>query len=393
MKKFYYLLVCMFILSQSFAQTTCIITYALDSATSNFTFATNVGQANSIYNWDYGDGTFDSAAIGYHQYASSGNYAVCYNEYDSTGATNLYSCCINVSAPVYCSYTSFITDPNNDGLINFSNNTFSPTAIVNWDFGDGINGTGQNITHQYVILATYNVCMTVIDGIDTCVSCTQIVVTTLPQVFCSFNYTNDSLLPNVVNFNHNTLDSLSTTFWTFGDNDSTLGNNVVHTYAMQGTYVVCVYENDSLGNPVCNVCQAVFAGNAPPCYFSTSQQPNLFTYDLVANFDTINYLTSWDFGDGNLGSGNNIQHTYTNAGPYTICAYQIDSITSTIICQSCQTIYAGSSSICAANFAISSAGLNVYFVDNSNSNPATTTYLWDFGDGEVVMYDFQCTRI
>ena len=48
MKKIYYLLVCMFILSQSFAQTTCIITYALDSSTSNFTFATNAGQANQL---------------------------------------------------------------------------------------------------------------------------------------------------------------------------------------------------------------------------------------------------------------------------------------------------------------------------------------------------------
>ncbi len=382
MKKIYFLLVCMFMLTQAKSQTTCLITYSLDSATSTYTFATNAGQANSIYSWDYGDGTIDSVAIGYHQFAIAGNYAVCYNEYDSTGTIVLYSCCVSVSAPINCSYTTYLTDPNNDGLVSFSCNSFSPTATVNWDFGDGVIGIGQNINHQYVILATYNACMTIIDGPDTCVSCTQIVVTSLPQVFCNFNYTNDSLLPNVVTFSHSTLDSLSTTFWTFGDNDSTWGNNVTHTYAMQGTYVVCVYENDSLGNPVCDVCQAVYAGSAPPCYFGASQQANLFTYDVVAYFDTINYLTSWDFGDGNLGSGNNIQHTYTNPGPYTICAYQIDSLTSTIVCQSCQTIYAGSSTVCAANFATSASGLDVYFVDNSNSNPATTTYLWDFGDGD-----------
>lgn len=34
----------------------------------------------------------------------------------------------------------------------------------------------------------------------------------------------------------------------------------------------------------------------------------------------------WDFGDGSTASGQNVQHTYTTAGSYTVCAYLWDSL-------------------------------------------------------------------
>ena len=94
----------------------------------------------------------------------------------------------------------------------------------------------------------------------------------------------------------------------------------------------------------------------------------------------------WDFGDGNTGSGPQIDHTYAEAGTYTVCL----TITNDAGCDdtTCQTIYVQESDwdTCYAEF-------SMYSTDGTATNPGNTfqfedwssddvvAWQWDFGDG------------
>ncbi|MDB5253478.1 MAG: hypothetical protein JWP27_2647 [Flaviaesturariibacter sp.] len=124
--------------------------------------------------WTFGDGrdtcydlpnpvTLASLGIDHH-YAAPGTYSVCVKLYYLGG-------CVAVSCrPVTVRATNgacgaFLTDsltaertvsfrgagiqPPNDHVINYR-----------WTYGDGTQGTGQNVTHTYATGGTYNVCLT-----------------------------------------------------------------------------------------------------------------------------------------------------------------------------------------------------------------------------------------
>ena len=89
---------------------------------------------------------------------------------------------------------------------------------------------------------------------------------------------------------------------------------------------------------------------------------------------------SWDFGDGTLGSGNPVSHTYASSGNYTV------RMTATNECGA--TFAQGTLSVCGpasgASFTWTPAdpvvGQWVYFHAQASGTPPLA-YAWDFGDG------------
>lgn len=110
--------------------------------------------------------------------------------------------------------------------------------------------------------------------------------------------------------------------------------------------------------------------------------------------DTIlNY--TWDFGDGNFGTGANPVHTYSNAGTYNVCLYtafvhnniaQVDTI--------CNMVNAGNTGACSSAFTYATIfGNNFQFDATASGGTAPYQFNWDFGDtlnatGDSVMHAF-----
>ncbi|MCP4017148.1 MAG: PKD domain-containing protein, partial [Delftia sp.] len=116
--------------------------------------------------------------------------------------------------------------------------------------------------------------------------------------------------------------------WNFGDGTSGTGASADHAYASAGIYDVTVTVSDGYGGEASDVCQTEIvqlpAYNVAPeaeaggPYTGGMEQAVVFdgsgSYDL--NLDTMTY--SWDFGNGETGSGVSPSYTWHDAGTYTV---------------------------------------------------------------------------
>ncbi|MGO9456416.1 MAG: PKD domain-containing protein, partial [Acidimicrobiales bacterium] len=116
----------------------------------------------------------------------------------------------------------------------------------------------------------------------------------------------------------------------FGDGSSTSGEvsspyasvKIDHTYSTAGTFTVGVYTSDSSDTRGSAILQVTATGTIPLTADAGGDQT--VTAGVPTTFDASGShpstsITSyhWDFGDGNTGSGESIQHTYSTPGTYT----------------------------------------------------------------------------
>ena len=188
------------------------------------------------------------------------------------------------------------------------------------------------------------------------------------------------------------------TFWTwdFGDGETSIQQNPVHTYAANGEYIASLtissqdsscfsyielmvrVTNDSI---LPNDCEAMFY------YFQGNDQNTVNFIDESYGYPTE---WAWDFGDGNTSVEQNPVHVYTNMGEYLVTLSIVaDSGNCTSTFQELVFVYNDTISPgnCQAMFFAYGDSLNMLtqnFIDMSTTiNPSGTpdSWYWDFGDG------------
>jgi outer membrane protein assembly factor BamB/PKD repeat protein len=111
--------------------------------------------------------------------------------------------------------------------------------------------------------------------------------------------------------------------WDFGDNTYGSGNVTTHAYTSFGNYTVILTVTDSEG---LNDTESVTIRVIEYPVASFTYLPTMVVVNETVTFDAstsnprggtiISY--SWDFGDGNHGSGKIVTHTYTFAGNFVV---------------------------------------------------------------------------
>jgi PKD repeat protein len=195
-----------------------------------------------------------------------------------------------------------------------------------WSFGDGTTGTGVSPSHTYTRPGTYTVSLTVTDaGLSGSATTTATVAAAPPVAKAGGPYS--GAVGTAVNFSANgSTDPQGQALsyaWSFGDGTKGTGASPSHTYAAGGTYLVSLDVTNTSNLTSAAATTAVVTSQAPMAnaggpYTGLPNAPVTFSGSGSSDprDETLTYV--WNFGDGSMGTGVNPNHSYTNAGNYTV---------------------------------------------------------------------------
>ena len=115
--------------------------------------------------------------------------------------------------------------------------------------------------------------------------------------------------------------------WYVNDTLVAITTNLNHTFNTSGAKNITLIAFD--GNCSDTVTQII--NITPPANISVTHTENGLTTSITASTGANSY--SWDFDDGNLGTGISTQHTYALAGTYNVCLTINSSCGDSHICQ------------------------------------------------------------
>lgn len=212
---------------------------------------TSADPGNTIYTWDFGDGSQASGDVGMYGYQAYGTYTICVTAVLGACSDTACTTIEVVAAQQPCAQL----DPT------FSTTSFDTTAwfqqhhqvndqSFTWDFGDGSGNTGLDPTHVYSTYGTYEVCLTAstwnpfTQSMCSAQDCEFITITPAPHP-CAFIDTvfTANVSGTIVSYTHPMVSDLINYLWILGDDSLSTEPVVTHTYAAPGQYYVCLVES------------------------------------------------------------------------------------------------------------------------------------------------------
>ena len=383
------------------------------------TSETRTGDSITSRLWYFGDNIYLSGNVisPIHNYANAGIYTVCLTITTASGCTD--SSCQQIQVPLQNTPTCFAVFSASPSILNNyqysfnSTNSYTvPTGIITsriWTFGDGdtLRGNVVNPQHLYANAGNYVVCLTIVSA-GGCDKRTCLTISIKPTHCQSkFTTTVGSGTPNgyTAYFNSSSSnavvgDSINQRYWSFGDGTGLTAGNVVsptHTYAVAGTYTVCLYIHTYKGCTDSSCMQVTVPNSTQTCKAEFSYVASGGIVRFLGNYTTnfgLDTITSrvWSFGDGTyLTAGNvvNPVHTYLQSGTYNVCLI----IGTSKGCQSttCRTIVVTTVPVhCIPMFTyerVPNVPLTIRF--NSQTSSISTidsivSRVWSFGDGTTL---------
>lgn len=344
------------------------------------------------YSWDFGDG---NTAIGTtpviaHSYTNPGTYSVTLTITDLNGCTNtivknnyirINGPTANFTASNVVGCTGLITTFNDlsttDGLNNITN--------WQWNFGDGViqNFAAPPFQHTYNTAGTFSVKLIITDASG----CMDSIV--IPDLVTATNPSPDFITADtltcpgaIVTFTNTTTPAGFTSFWDFGDGNTSTISSPTHTYAATGLYTVKLTVQDTFGCADSITKTSYIRVDLPIPNFTVSDSVTSCTPLEVqfTNTSTFYNSVSWDFGPGQGNSTlNNPIHFYSAPGVYPVKLV----VTSPGGCMD---------SIIKIIRVYDTAGSRINYLPIDGCKPLPvalsvltpgpmTSYFWDFGDG------------
>lgn len=288
---------------------------------------------------------------------------------------------VNISTLPSVSFTSSNVCAGNPTVFTSSGST--GITSWNWNFGNGSGtSTQQNPSYAYPSGGTYNVTLTVSDGVCSASTSQSVIVSSTATV--SFAAAGALCGSRNVQFTNNTTPAAPGYTWNFGDGspvDTQI--NPLHTFLNAGTFSVIL----STTGPGCSSADTinVFVSSAPQSSFSANtsicQNDTVFFTDLSLGNGSSIISRSWDFGDGSPASTFlNPSHSFVSNG-----TFNVKLTVSSSTCSDDTIISINVNTAPVANFTASATSgcppLNVVFTNSTSGAPQ---YSWNFGDGSPV---------
>ena len=265
------------------------------------------------------------------------------------------------------------------------NNTSTNAASYHWDFGNGV----VSVLHSPVITFTtpgdffVKLIATNASGSDSIISSQPIHIENKPVVQFSLNKSS-ACQGEVVNFTNQSAvyDSCQ---WDFGDGVTSNQTNPTHIYATAGTYnvtLVLFRLNSSCTQTLTKnnivVIKPVPVVTATVDTFSTCNINKIFLFHASAN-TTSTY--QWNFGDGGIATGLNVQHQYSQPGNFQVAVTATASgCSSTVNLASPVTVLNNPIPVITSNI---TSGCNPLTVVLSTNAIGASSIQWSLGNGQT----------
>ncbi|WP_190277386.1 DUF7948 domain-containing protein [Taibaiella lutea] len=234
-------------------------------------------QANSTYQWFFGDGgTSNAVSPGSHNYSGPGTYNV------MMIMTNPDACNSPDTVVKTLSFEQLFVDaafnmPDSICLgdsATFVNNSVNGVTY-NWAFTDGQDiANTQSTGYRFNTVGTFTVKLIVTNpgscnGVDSAMH----TLTVFPKPTAAFSYNPVIPQTNVPTTFVNASQNATRYNWSFGDGQTSSEVNPVHDYARTGTYNVCLTAYNEIGCPD-EMCRKVSADITPLADIPTGFSPN-----------------------------------------------------------------------------------------------------------------------
>jgi len=361
------------------------------------------------YRWDFGDGETAKGAKVSHKYKKGGDYVVTLTVIDDSGSmcdTGVDKLNVAVNTPPVADAGDNIMickDSPYDSLeVTFdaskSKDADGHKLTYIWDFGDGETQEGKTVIHKYEKGGDYVAKLLVIDETDTeCNRSTQTKLVKLNRAPLADAGGNLNIcLTEKADFDaSNSFDSdgdALTYSWDFGDGQTATGKKVSHKYGRGGVYKATLTVNDNTRTDCSAVKETIVVDvNSSPA--ANISADDIACVDELVKFngtksadpDGDKLIYTWDFGDGNTASGNNVKHSYLTGGLYKATLFVDDGKNSDcsgstkmhyVNVNTPPTAEAGPDLLICVKDKVDFDATASYDPDNDN-----LTYSWDFGDG------------
>ncbi len=242
---------------------------------------------------------------------------------DITSVTGCTAQLSAVVAPVI-PFPGFQGFNNCDNVFLFNDtSTAQNGTIVNWawDFGDGSPiDSSQNPVHAYPSPGDYNVTLIAVSN-GGCRDTIEDTITIVPTPLADLGLPGPCGLTNT--FNDSSLVGnpavINQWNWTFGTAGTSTSQNPIFTFPQPGTYdvqLVVIADNGctdtivlpytTVGDPTANYTY-VSDCDGEDIPFTDTSNPDA---DVITGWN-------WDFGDGNVGNGQQVNHSYSGPGNYS----------------------------------------------------------------------------
>jgi PKD repeat protein len=214
------------------------------------------GGAPATWRWNFGDAATSEMQHPEHTYQNPGEYTVnltVSNEFgDSTEVKEKYIRVLEKPIPLKAAFMGEPTSGVAPLSVKFSDlSTGNPTGWL-WNFGDGSSATEQNPSHTYTNPGDYTVYLTVTRGEDrsTEIRYNYIHVDPAgkPPVPDFVASPVSGKVPLTVTFTDLSANNPSAWRWDFGDGETSVEQNPVHTFKAVGTYTVCLEASNKFGS-------------------------------------------------------------------------------------------------------------------------------------------------
>jgi PKD repeat protein len=341
-------------------------------------------------NWDFGDGTFQTAGTEdvthTYSFASDSTYTVKMINQNMCGADST-----TLQVTVYHADNQINIQPGatlcvNNGAV-FNNPGHKDQMTYAWDFSDGTTSTEFSPTHEFTSDGNYIVTMAVeIPNSQECSDTISLPVTVLPGPKASFTMDYDTTCDQAdvsyVNMSTGVQDSWS---WNFGNGDISTDQNPssVYHYDSTGNYLVSLVAENSANGCSDTATQILFVPSSPLALFSADNVclglPAMFTDVSVTDPGTPVISWSWDFGGGQTSTDQNPSLVFGSPGPQQVTlnvatSYCGDDTMMTVVVEN----------LPHPAFSVpATEGCSPLEVVFDNYTPDAVSFQWIFGDNET----------